>query len=170
MNTQDHLAQIEQARRLLKTVRHVAYATTNKDGTPHNSPLMFIYNDDLSKLYVGSYSESLHCKNLVRTGKAFAVVYDSFTKGQGGIYITGTNAHECEGEELIEALDVHNAIRAKHGSKPLEINYYRTDKPSQRMYSINVAKVEIYSVVRDENGFIASEARVAVAPRVLIEQ
>jgi general stress protein 26 len=99
-SNQDHLTQVELAKKLLKTVRHAAYATINEDDTPHNSPLMLIYNEDLTKLYVGSYSESVHCKNFVRTGRAFAVLFDSFTKGQGGVYITGTNAHECEGDEL----------------------------------------------------------------------
>jgi hypothetical protein len=151
--------QIELAKKLLKTVRHAAYATSDEDGTPHNSPLMLIYNEDLTKLYIGSYSESLHSKNLVRTGKTFAVVYDSFTKGQGGIYITGVNAHECAGDELAEALRVHNAFRARYGSEPINSSYYQAGKPSQRMYSIDIAKIEIYSVVRREDGLIASEAR-----------
>lgn len=107
---QDHLAQVKLAQKLLKTVRHAAYATMNEDGTPHNSPLMLIYNEDLTKLYIGSYSESLHVKNLTRSGKAFAVLFDSFTKGQGGVYITGLNAHECEGNELVEALRIHRFV------------------------------------------------------------
>jgi hypothetical protein len=164
-----HLAQIEFAKKLLKTVRHAAYATINEDGTPHNSPLMLIYSEDLSKLYVGSYSASQHSKNLVRTGQAFAVLFDSFTKGQGGVYITGQNAHECEGEELVEALRVHNAIRVRQGSQPIDIKFYRRPKPSQRMYSIDVAKVEIYSVIRGEEGLIVREARVEVDPQILVE-
>ena len=167
---QAHSSQIELARKLLKTVRHAAYATVNEDGTPHNSPLMLLYNEDLSKLYIGSYTESVHSKNLVRTGKTFAVLYDSFTKGQGGVYITGANAHECEGEELVEALRVHNTFRAKYNSKPIDISFYQTDKPSQRMYSIDITKIEVYSAARGKDGFIVSEARVAVEPNELTEK
>ncbi len=163
----EQLIQIEQAKKLLKTVRHAAYATTNEDGTPHNSPLMLIYNKGLTKLYIGSYSESLHCENLVRTGKTFVILFDSFTKGQGGVYITGTNAHECAGDELVEALRVHNAVRARYGSEPIDISYYQADKPSQRMYSIDIAKIEIYSVTRSDAGHIASEARVEVTAKDL---
>jgi hypothetical protein len=165
-----HSEQIELAKKLLKTVRHAAYATINEDGTPHNSPLMLIYNEDLTKLYVGSYSESLHCKNFVRTGRAFAVLFDSFTKGQGGVYITGMNVHECEGDELVEALRVHNTFRAKHGSQPIDIVYYQAAKPSQRMYSIDIAKIEVYSAVRDENGLMISETRVPVETGALLEE
>lgn len=165
----DHKEQLELARKLLKTVRHAAYSTVNEDGTPHNSPLMLIYNEELTKLYVGSYSDSLHCKNFVRTGNAFAVLFDSFTKGQGGVYITGVNAHECEGDELVEALRVHNSVRAKHGSQSIDISYYQQAKPSQRMYSIDIAKIEIYSVIRNTDGLVISEARVEVKPEVLKE-
>lgn len=165
-----HLEQIKLAQKLLKTVRHAAYATINEDNTPHNSPLKFIYNEDLTKLYIGTYSEALHTKNLVRTGKAFVVIYDSFVKGQGGIYITGVNAHECEGEELVEALRVHNHVRTKEGGAPIDISYYQAAKPSQRMYSIDIAKIEVYSVMRDKDGLIASEARIKVEPNVLTEE
>ena len=165
----DYSKQIELAKNLLRTVRHAAYATVNEDGTPHNSPLMLIYNENLTKLYIGSYSESQHVKNLERTGQAFVVLYDSFTKGQGGVYITGTDAHECEGDELVEALRVHNSFRAKYGSQPIDMGYYQAEKPSQRMYSIDIAKIEIYSELRREDGLLISEARVEVKPDNLKE-
>jgi hypothetical protein len=151
-------------------VRHAAYATVNADGSPHNSPLMLIYNEDLTKLYVGSYSDSLHCKNFERDGRAFAVIFDSFTKGQGGVYITGVNAHECDGDELVEALRVHNAVRTRHGSQPIDISFYQQAKPSQRMYSINIAKVEIYSQHKNADGLIISEARVQADSKTLLEE
>ena len=167
---QDHQPQLELARNLLRTVRHAAYATVNEDGTPHNSPLMLIYNEDLSKLYIGSHSESLHTKNLLRTGQTFVVLYDSFTKGQGGVYITGVNGHECRGDELAEALRVHNAVRARQGSKPIDLSYYQAEGPSQRMYSIDVATIEVYSVMRGDDGLISNEARVEVTAHNLLEQ
>ena len=165
-----HLEQIELAQNLLRTVRHAAYATTNEDGTPHNSPLMLIYNETFTTLYIGSCSDSLHVKNLLRTGRAFAVLFDSSTKGQGGIYLTGMNGRECEGDELTEALRVHNTFRAKHGSRPIYISYYQTAKPSQRMYSINIAKIEIYNVVRGDDGIITREARSRVNAKMLLEK
>jgi hypothetical protein len=163
----DHQEQLQLARRLLATVRHAAYATVNEDGSPHNSPLMFIANDDLTRLYIGSYSESQHTRNLVRAGRALAVLFDSFTKGQGGLYVACSQAHECEGEELEEALRVHNAVRARYGSRPIDIAYYRQPKPSQRMYSLRVTKLEVYSAVRGEEGLVMREACVPVTAEQL---
>ena len=60
-------------------------------------------------------------------------------------------------------------MRIREGSAPLDIGYYQAAKPSQRMYSIDIAKIEIYSVVRAADGYIASEARVEVEPQALTE-
>jgi Pyridoxamine 5'-phosphate oxidase len=166
---QAHQKQVELAQGLLKTVRHAAYATINEDGTPHNSPLMLIYNEDLTRLYIGSYSDSLHVKNLLRTGKTFAVIFDSFTKDQGGVYITGINPEECTGDNLIEALRVHNVVRTQRGSQPIDIGYYQNDKPSQRMYSIDIAKIEVYSFTRNDSGLINREARIEVSKDSLLK-
>lgn len=162
--TKEEFTNLDLARKLLKTVRHAAYATVNEDGSPHNSPLMFMYDRDLTKMYIGSYSESRHVKNLERTGQVFVTLYDSFAKGQGGVYITGVNAHECGGDELTEALRVHNGFRSKYGSQIIDIAYYQADKPSQRMYSIDVAKIEIYTALREAGGLLISESRVEVMP------
>ncbi len=162
--------QIELAKKLLKSVRHAAYATVNADGTPHNSPLMLIYNEDLSKLYIGSHSDSLHVKNLLRTGAAYVVIYDSFTKGQGVIYIAGNNGHECKEAELNEALRVHNSVRAKQGSQPIPISFYQRPYPAQRMYCIEVARIEVYSLSRDTEGLIVCEERVVVEAAQLLPE
>lgn len=164
-----YIEQIRLAQNLLRTVRHASYATVNEDGTPHNSPLMLIYNDDLTKLYIGTFSAALHTRNLVRTGNTFAVIYDSFTKSQGGVYITGINAHECQDNELVEALRVHNEARARHGSRPLELQRYQAPKPAQRMYAIDIQRIEIYSSLRSEEGLIISETRMPVDREVLVE-
>jgi general stress protein 26 len=157
------------ARNLLTKVRHVAYSTVNDDGTPHNTPLMLIYNENLTKFYIGSYSESLHVKNILRTGEAYVVVYDSFTPGQGGIYIKGIGAKECEDEDLDEAIRVHNKTRLRYGKKQaLDISFYEKKKPAQRMYSINIESIEIYLSERNNQGLIVKESRVRVKPGDLV--
>lgn len=163
-----HGQQLALAKKLLQTVRHAAYSTVNEDGSPHNSPLMLIHNDSLTKFYIGSYSESLHSKNIERSGLAFAVIFDSFTKGQGGLYVHLRNGHEAVRDELLEALRVHNGVRAKHGSAPIALSFYQLEKPSQRMYEFDVEKIEIYSSHRNKEGLIQFEERIEVDPSDLL--
>ena len=130
---------------------------------------MLIYDEDLTKLYIGSHSDSLHSKNIERTGKAFVVLFDSFVKGQGGVYITAVNGHECQGEELAEALRVHNAVRARYGSNAIEQSFYMAPKPAQRMYSLDIEKIEVYSSERNSEGLIVRETRTQVSATALLE-
>lgn len=153
---------------LLKTIRHIALATVNEDGTPHNTPLFFIYNSDFSKLYFGSHPDSLHCKNIVRTGVGYAVVFDSKEWGQGGLYLTLKNAHEVTAEELSEALKVHNEARARWDKEPLDIDYYQSPNP-QRMYVADITKIERYGVERNEVGLVIKEGRIEISPQELID-
>ncbi len=130
---------------------------------------MLIYNDDLSKLYIGSHSDSLHSKNIARTGKAFVVLFDSFVKGQGGVYITAVNGHECQDDELTEALSVHNAVRTRYSRQAIEQSFYMAPKPAQRMYSLDIEKIEVYSPERNSEGLIVQETRTPVSTTALLD-
>ena len=156
---------ITKARAFLKKVRNAAMATVNEDGTPHNTPFFLLYNHDFTKLMWGSHPESVHSKNLLRTGKAFVVVYDSF--GKDGFYIAAKNGHILEGDELDTALQIHNEFRAKEGKGPLEKSYYEGSNP-QRMWSLDVEKVWVLVDERDENNHLKREYRKEIAPQELL--
>lgn len=160
--------QIILAKELLKNVRHLALSTVNEDGSPHNSPLLMILSEDLTKLYIGSHESALHSRNLVRTRKAFAVIYDSNVAGKGGLYMTCSHARVCEGEQLVEALRVHNGVRKKQGKDPIDISYYDHKEPGQRMYVMNIDRIEVYVAERGRDGHIAYEERQTVAPKDLV--
>jgi hypothetical protein len=151
----------------LLNVRHIALATVNEDGTPHNTSLFFIYNLEFTKMYWGSHPNSLHSKNIVRTGEGYAVAYDSKEWGQGGLYLTLKNDHEVTDAELPEALKVHNETRARWGKGPLNIEYYQ-ESDGQRMYVADIAKIEIYSVVRDKNNHVVEETRKEISAEELL--
>ena len=72
---------------LLTKVRHIALATVNEDGTPHNTPLFFAFDKQFKRLFFVSRDESLHTKNFMRDGRAFAALYDS-NEFNGGLYST----------------------------------------------------------------------------------
>ncbi len=147
------------ARELLKTVRHAAMATVNEDGSPHNSPFFFLYNEELTKIYWGSHPESLHSQNVLRTGQIFIAVYDAFERG--GFYVEANNGHILEKEELTEGLRVHNAFRAKEGKEPLPLSYYADDKP-QRMWSADIKTIWINDSVRDSDNRLIKDIRVEI--------
>lgn len=149
----------DRAAYLLQYVRFAAMATVNEDGTPHNTPYFFIIGDDYARLYWGSHEDSLHSKNIVRTGQVFVVLYDSDDPTPGGVYITAQNAHMLKGDELERGLDVHNRRRAKYGKDPIPIEYYLTNENSQRMYAADITNIEVSVSKRDHGGHILSEHR-----------
>ena len=55
------------------------------------------------------------------------------------------------GEELTEALRVHNSVRERYGNSPIELSFYQFEKPAQRMFSIDIAKIEVYNPERNED-------------------
>jgi hypothetical protein len=72
------------------------------------------------------------------------------------------NARECVGDELIEAVRVLNDVRDRQGSQSIDVSFYQVSAPSQRMYAMDIARLEIYSLQRNEDGIITYETRIEV--------
>ena len=51
---------LKRAKELIHTSKHIALATTNVDGSPHNSPVRFFYDKKLEYIYWGSNTEALY--------------------------------------------------------------------------------------------------------------
>ncbi|MEI7709349.1 MAG: pyridoxamine 5'-phosphate oxidase family protein [bacterium] len=157
---------IKQAQELLLTSRHASMATVNEDGSPHSTPFRLLYDPKLEFIYWGSHPDSLHSKNIMRTGKIFVVLYDKKEK-ISGLYIKCENAHMVEGEELQKALEVHNSFRIKENSAPLTIDYYMGNNP-QRMWSTEIKNLWVNGIERDANGKIARDGRIEISAKDLI--
>ncbi len=151
---------------LLTKVRHVALATVNEDGTPHNSPLFFALRNDLKQLYFVSRAESLHTKNYVRTGKAFAVIYDS-NEFNGGIYLTLDNGRELQGQELHEAHEIYIARCEQFGIDVLPASFH-LQAGGYNLYAGNISKIEIYDSFEDAEGKLKEESRKEVTAEDLL--
>lgn len=151
--------QIARAKELLESARHAAMATVNKDGTPHNTPLMIMYDDTLEHVYWGSHPNSEHSKNILRTGQIFVVVYDA--NERGGLYIKASNAHQLKGSELTHALSIYNNIREVRGQDQLPLSYYAGTSP-QRMWSATIIQFWVNGTRRDDNGHIAQDVRTEI--------
>lgn len=159
-------SKIERARELLATSRHVALATVNEDGSPHNSPVRFIYHPKLEYIYWGSHPDALHSKNITRTGKVFAVLYDRIEKG--GLYIKAENAHELAGKELEGALEIHNSFREKEGVEPLNLDYYTGNSP-QRMWGGKVVNLSVNYKEVGSDGHLIKDGRIEINPEDLLK-
>jgi hypothetical protein len=156
---------VEKARELLRTARHAAMATVNTDGSPHNTPFMWLHDTGLTRIYWGSHSESQHSRNILRTGQLFVVVYSAFD--QGGLYIRAEAGHPLEGVELDEALEIHNAFRASENKNELPLSYYSGGSP-QRMWAADVTGLWVNDVVRDDEGHVTKDYRLEITAADLL--
>ena len=163
--TNEIIESINIAKKLLQTVRHAAMATVNVDGSPHNTPFFFMYDPRLTKIYWVSHPESLHSKNIMRTGQIFVAVYDAHARG--GLYISAHKGHALGGSELDEALKIHNTFRAREEKQPLEKSYYVGKNP-QRMWSAEITNIWILMGERDSNGLLTKEYRQEVTAKDLL--
>lgn len=156
--------QIARAIQLLKETRHAAMATVNADGSPHNTPYFFMYDDSLQHLYWGSHPGSQHSKNVARTGQIFVALYDG--NQLGGLYIQAKNAHITEGEEFTAALAAHNAARARIGKDPLPREYY--DNSEQEMYAADIVAMWVNAAERNDEGRVVRDFRMPVTAQDLL--
>jgi hypothetical protein len=162
--TDNKTQHIMRAKELLQTAKHAAMATVNADGSPHNTPFLFLHDDALTHVYWGSHPRSQHSQNILRTGQLFVVLYDAVERG--GLYIRAKAGHVVEGDELDMALAVHNNFRARFGQLPLERDFYIKDAP-QRMWDAETVAFWVNGEVRGANGKIAEDIRYDITPQDL---
>lgn len=142
-------------------------ATVNEDNSPHNTPFRFLYKNDLSRIFWGSHPDSIHSQNILRTGQAFVVLYD--TMERGGLYIKVADAKVLEGDELEEGLAVHNKARRSEGKSELLTDYYSGTSP-QRMWSGDAVQFWVNGTERDNNDQIIRDIRTEVSREQLLTE
>lgn len=160
----DHTAVIKKT---LHTVRFVSMATVNADGSPHESPVVFLYDKNLDYMYWGSHTESQHSKNILRTGQVFFVAFNSVDGGTG-VYMKATEGTIVEGEDLITALKVHNHFRSNIGKDEIELAYYQGKSP-QKMWRAKVEKVWINAFERADTGRLVKDFKIEIARDLLTD-
>ncbi|MGB4759439.1 MAG: pyridoxamine 5'-phosphate oxidase family protein [Candidatus Saccharimonadales bacterium] len=156
---------IERARQLLGAVRHAAMATVNEDGSPHNTPYFFMYDEKFENLYWGSHPDSQHSQNVKRTKQIFVVVYDAVERG--GLYVQANEAYQVTAKELPEALRVHNFFRATEGKEPLPESQFKGKNP-QRMYKANVTNLWVTLAERGKDGQMIRDIRIPISHQDLL--
>lgn len=147
-------ARLTRVEELLDTVRHVAIATVNADGSPHNSPV-FAGTDDQLKVYWLSCHDNQHSQNIDRDGRAFIVFFDSTGEG-GGLYVQA-NARKLEGDELADGLQILNSARERHDRYQPDVVFI--DNSDQCLYRAIPEKMWVNLAERDEHGRIIRDYR-----------
>ncbi len=159
-------SKLNRAKELIYTSKHIALATTNADGSPHNSPVRFFFDEKLENIYWGSNVEALHSQNILRTGQIFAVIYDRIEFG--GVYIKCEGGHILDGKELEVGLEITNSSRVKEGQQKTSLDYY-SGSSVQKLWSAKIANLWINMPVRDENGSILRDERVELERDTLLK-
>lgn len=157
---------LTRAKELIYTSRHISLATTNADGSPHNSPVKFLYDEKLENIYWDSNIEALHSQNILRTGQIFAVLFDRIEFG--GVFIKCVEGHILDGKELEVGLEIVNSSREKEGKEKITLDYYSKESV-QKMWSAKITNLWINMPVRDEKGFILRDERVELERNFLLK-
>lgn len=157
---------MNRAKELLCTSKHISLATTNADGSPHNSPVRFFYDERLENIYWGSNTEALHSQNIVRTGQIFGVIFDRMEFG--GVYVKCEDGHILDGKELEVGLEITNSARTKEGKEKTSLDYY-TGESVQKLWSAKITNLWINMPERDENGSILRDVRVELERNDLLK-
>jgi hypothetical protein len=150
---------LERVRELLTTVRHVAIATVNDDGSPHNSPV-FAAVDDQLRVYWASRTDPQHSRNIARTGQAFIVLFDSIGEG-GGLYLK-SRVRALEPNEVSEGLITFNATRKR--CEKAEVSAEMLNSTSQRLYCAEPEQMWVNLAERDESGCVVRDYRYEISP------
>lgn len=157
---------LERAKELIYTSKHIALATTNADGSPHNSPVRFFHDEKLEHIYWSSNVEALHSQNILRTGQIFAVLFDRIEFG--GVYIKCEEGHILDGNELEVGLEIVNTSRVNEGLQKVSLDYHSADSV-QKLWSAKIKNLWINRPVRDENGSILRDERFELEKSVLLK-
>jgi hypothetical protein len=152
--------QIARANVLLAVCKHAAMATVNEDGSPHNTPFMFMRDKDLKHVFWGSHPDSVHSQNILRTGQLFIVLYEADERG--GLFIQAEQGHITHGDELTLALAIHNQLRLDRGQDTLSLEYYSGDSP-QRMWSADITRLWVNGTLRGGDGHIVRDMRTEIS-------
>lgn len=150
---------ITRAKELLRTVRHTALATVNADSTPHLSPVFAGYGNDLT-IYWSSAPAAQHSQNIHRTGRVFAVLFES-TGGGGGLYLQAT-ARQVTDTELPTALGVFNSARERFLREHVPPDHFMGASP-QRLYKATVQRAWVNQSQKDQAGFVVRDNRYEIS-------
>lgn len=145
---------------ILNRIRYATVATVSMKGLPWNSPVSFVYDEDL-RLYWFSDRASQHSRNIRHTGVVFIVIYDStLPEGSGakGLYMYA-KATEVEDPSL-----VRHARYLKDGEpRPDDMRAFLGADSIRRVYQATPMQLWMNDVERTKDGVFIRDYRIELS-------
>lgn len=156
---------IARARELLAEIHHVAVATVNDDGSPHNSPVYMAFDRALHG-YWASHPASLHSRNIARDGKVFLAIFDS-RQGHGGLFIEAEADVLSDKAEVAAALATLTLLKERlHGAMGGPEAY--ADDAPQRLYRAVPRRLWVNQSEKNVDGVVVRDRRYEITITDLI--
>jgi hypothetical protein len=156
---------IIRAKSLLKDIHHPVVATVNLDGTPHNTPVFAAFDVRLN-LYWASTRESVHSKNIARTGTAYIVLVDT-KEGGTGLYFTAGIEELSGGPDLTRGHFAMTKLTDSLGL-PFPHTIELTGDAHQRLYRARPTQLWVNFSTKDSLGRIVRDERVSITIQDLL--
>jgi hypothetical protein len=132
MDEQTRQYHILRARAVLRDIHHIPVASVNKDGSPHTSPVLLVFNASLCG-YWASSPDSLHSQNIARDPRVFLSIFNS-REGHSGLFLAGTATELTERQAIATALDRRRLLKEElYGGDMGDVASY-TGMGTQRIY------------------------------------
>ena len=153
-------------REVIHEIHHVAIATVNADGSPHNSPVFGVFDEEL-RLYWASSIEAQHSQNIVRAHQVFIVIFDS-REGHGGLYISAEARPLENRDETERARHYLSCVKEQIGGTMGKTASYLSPSP-QRLYQATPISCWVNRSETDAQGSVVSDRRYEVALHELLK-
>ncbi|HSX32688.1 MAG TPA: pyridoxamine 5'-phosphate oxidase family protein [Candidatus Saccharimonadales bacterium] len=151
---------IARVQELLRDIHHVAIATVNDDGSPHNSPVFMAFDDQLHG-YWSSHPDNLHSRNIARTHKVSLVIFDS-RAGHGGLFVEATATVIEDPAQLKRAYNLLKSLKEQQYGFMGDIEQYRGR--GQRLYVAKPTRFWLNMSEKDAHGAVIRDTRYEITP------
>lgn len=159
MNEQDKRYRIGRAREVLRDIHHILVATVNEDGSPHASPVLFVFDDRLHGFWASSLA-ALHSQNIARDPRVFLCVFDSLN-GHSGLFLSGTAVALTDRPAIIRGHGYLQVLKKKlFGDDLADITGYIGESP-QRIYEFTPEQAWVNHSDR-QDGVIVRDRRYEI--------
>jgi len=132
----------EKAKKVINNILYITMATVDSEWNPWNTPVYSAHSEDYTFYWV-SDKENKHSQNILKTNKAFIVIYDSTVPEWTWFWVyiewIPEVLNDSQKEESEEAVDL---LAWRKNVVPRDISQYNWDYP-RRIFKFTPTKVYV---------------------------